>query len=116
MIGLPWSQHVAFLSDRDLARRIRRETVEHVRTLGAHPAALLFAVGNEIPPSVVRWHGASRVEEFLQAIYQDAKAASPDSLLTYVSGLGGYTDAWQHAVGGVAHDADEHASRCLRPH
>jgi hypothetical protein len=51
MIGLPWSQHVAFLGDRDLARRIRRETAQHVRTLGSHPAALLFAVGNEIPPS-----------------------------------------------------------------
>src|SRR4051794_35618053 len=85
MIGLPWPQHVAFLSDRDLLRRIRRDTAEHVRTLGAHPASLLFAVGNEIPPSVVRWHGASRVEEFLRDIYQDAKAPSPDSLLTYVN-------------------------------
>jgi GT2 family glycosyltransferase/DNA-binding beta-propeller fold protein YncE len=85
MIGLPWSQHVAFLNDRELARRIRRETADRVRTLGAHPAALLFAVGNEIPPSVVRWHGAARVEEFLHAIYEDAKAASPHSLLTYVN-------------------------------
>jgi GT2 family glycosyltransferase/DNA-binding beta-propeller fold protein YncE len=85
MIGLPWSQHVAFLSDKALARTIRRETAEQVRTLGAHPAALLFAVGNEIPPSVVRWHGARRIEDFLRAIYHDAKAVSPDSLLTYVN-------------------------------
>ena len=27
MVGLPWSQHVAFLDDRALKRRIRRETV-----------------------------------------------------------------------------------------
>src|SRR6187401_3162001 len=72
MIGLPWSQHVAFLDDRDLARRIRRETAQHVREFAAHPAALMFAVGNEIPPSVVRWHGAPRVEEFLRTIYEDA--------------------------------------------
>src|SRR5215216_5955854 len=85
IIGLPWSQHIAFLNDRDLARRIRRETAQHVRTLGSHPAALLFAVGNEIPPSVVRWHGAPRVEEFLRDLYADAKAASPDGLLTYVN-------------------------------
>src|SRR4051812_39170738 len=85
MVGLPWLQHVAFLNDRDLARRIRRETAQHVRAIAAHPAALLFAVGNEIPPSVVRWHGAPRVEEFLRTIYLDAKSASPDSLLTYVN-------------------------------
>jgi len=77
MIGLPWSQHVAFLDDRDLARRIRRETAQEVRRLAAHPAALMFAVGNEVPPAVVRWHGAPRVEEFLRAIYHDAKAAAP---------------------------------------
>ncbi len=45
----------------------------------------MFAVGNEVPPSVVRWHGSPRVEEFLRALYQDAKAAAPDSLLTYVN-------------------------------
>jgi O-antigen biosynthesis protein len=85
MVGLPWSQHVAFLNDRNLARRIRRESARQVRTLGAHPAVLLFAVGNEIPPSVVRWHGAPRIEEFLRDIYVDAKSASPESLLTYVN-------------------------------
>src|SRR6478672_11216125 len=85
MIGLPWSQHVAFLDDRDLARRIRRETAQHVRTFATHPATLMFAVGNEVPPSVVRWHGSPRVEEFLRALYQDAKAAAPDTLLTYVN-------------------------------
>src|SRR6188768_89498 len=85
MVGLPWSQHVAFLDDARLTRDVRREITAHVRMLGSHPAALLFAVGNEIPPSVVRWHGAPRVEEFLRDIYADAKAASPDSLLTYVN-------------------------------
>ena len=85
MIGLPWSQHIAFLDDARLTREIRREIVEHVRTLGSHPAALLFAVGNEIPPSVVRWHGRRRVARFLEHLYADAKSASPHSLLTYVN-------------------------------
>ena len=64
MIGLPWSQHMAFLDDARLTRDIRREVAQHVRKLGSHPAALLFAVGNEIPPSVVRWHGHRRVSAF----------------------------------------------------
>ncbi len=85
MIGLPWMQHVAFLDEAAFARRIRREVAAEVRRLAQHPAALLFAVGNEIPPGIVRWHGAARVERFLQALYHDAKAAAPSALLTYAN-------------------------------
>ena len=85
MIGLPWSQHIAFLDDRALTRRIRRETAAHVRALGSHPAMLMFAVGNEIPPSIVRWHGQSRIERFLRDVYDELKATSPESLFTYVN-------------------------------
>ncbi len=85
MVGLPWAQHIAFLERADDARTIRRDAAEAVRRLGAHPAALLFALGNEIPPSVVRWHGAARVERFLRDLYDEVKAASPASLLTYVN-------------------------------
>ena len=85
MIGLPWSQHVAFLDDRTLKRAIRRETTAKVRELGTHPAVLMFALGNEIPPGVVRWHGRVRVERFLRRLYEEAKAASPATLFTYVN-------------------------------
>ena len=85
MVGLPWAQHVAFLEQPEEARRIRREAADAVRRLGAHPAALLFALGNEIPPSVVRWHGAARVERFLREFYDEVKNAAPESLLTYVN-------------------------------
>ena len=37
------------------------------------------------PAGVVRWHGRMRVERFLRDLYEDAKAASPDSLFTYVN-------------------------------
>ena len=46
MIGLPWSQHVAFLDDRKLRRQIRNELVGRVAELGDHPAVLAFAIGN----------------------------------------------------------------------
>jgi O-antigen biosynthesis protein len=85
MIGLPWSQHVAFLDDRTLKRAIRRETTAKVRELGTHPAVLMFALGNEIPPGVVRWHGRVRVERFLRRLYEEAKAAAPTTLFTYVN-------------------------------
>ena len=85
MAGLAWPQHVPFLDDRKLARRIRREAVEEVRRLAEHPATLLVALGNEIPPGIVRWHGPRRIERFLSELYQDAKAAAPETLLTYVN-------------------------------
>jgi len=85
MVGLPWSQHVAFLDEGALKRSIRRELTAKVRDLGDHPAVLMFALGNEIPPGVVRWHGRMRVERFLRNLYEDAKLASPDRLFTYVN-------------------------------
>ena len=46
------------MTDRDLSQ---------VRTLGSHPAVLMMALGNEILPGVVRWHGGFRIEQFLRA-------------------------------------------------
>src|SRR6185295_7223506 len=85
MVGLPWSQHVAFLDDRSLKRTIRRQITAQVAELGDHPALMAFALGNEIPAGVVRWHGRMRVERFLRRLYEDGKAASPESLFTYVN-------------------------------
>jgi hypothetical protein len=85
MVGLPWAQHVAFLADAGVGRAIRREVARHVAALAEHPATLMFALGNEIPPSVVRWHGRARVERFLRTLYDEAKSAAPDALLTYVN-------------------------------
>ncbi len=85
MVGLPWSQHEAFLDDRRLARSIRRKVVRQVEELSHHPAVLTFALGNEIPSGVVRWHGRVRIENFLRDLYQAAKATSPESLFTYVN-------------------------------
>ena len=85
IVGMPWPQHMAFLDDRQLVRRIHRDAMATVCELAAHPAVLMFAVGNEIAPAVVRWHGPSRVERFLQSLYHDLKSAAPESVLTYVN-------------------------------
>jgi GT2 family glycosyltransferase/sugar lactone lactonase YvrE len=85
IVGLPWSQHVAFLDDRRLIQSIRREIASQVRSIAGHPAVLLTALGNEIPPGVVRWHGNVRVERFLRDLFQEAKNVSPGGLFTYVN-------------------------------
>jgi GT2 family glycosyltransferase/DNA-binding beta-propeller fold protein YncE len=85
MVGLPWVQHIAFLDDLATGRRIRRDVCRVVRELGDHPAVFLCALGNEVPPGVVRWHGRLRVERFLRQLYEDAKTAAPETLFTYVN-------------------------------
>ncbi len=85
MVGLPWTDHVAFLDDRALSESIRRDIVTSVRTLAHHPAVALFALGNEIPPGVVRWHGRARIERFLRELCEAARDAAPESLFTYVN-------------------------------
>jgi O-antigen biosynthesis protein len=85
MVGLAWEQHVAFLEDRARARAIVEETCRQVRSCEAHPAILCYALGNEIPASIVRWHGKRRVERFIEALYREGKSLDPDGLFTYVN-------------------------------
>ena len=85
MVGLPWEQHVTFLDDRERAGDIERRVRAGVRACAGHPAVLAYAIGNEIPASIVRWHGARRVERYLERLYQAAKAEDPGGLVTYVS-------------------------------
>ena len=85
MVGLPWSQHVAFLDDAQTTQQVRRSVVDGVRQLADHPALLMVALGNEIPATVVRWHGQARVEQFLRELHDEAKSAAPDTLFTYVN-------------------------------
>ena len=85
MVGLAWEQHVAFLDDPELTRGIVARIGRQVRECEAHPAILCYALGNEIPAPIVRWHGKEKVERFLERLYWEAKAADPDGLFTYVN-------------------------------
>ena len=85
MVGVPWPQHIAFLDDRALRRSIRLDVEKEVRRIASHPAVVLLAVGNEVPASIVRWHGRRRIERFLRELYDTAKSEGPDRLVTYVN-------------------------------
>lgn len=85
MVGLAWEQHVTFLDDRKLRRNIMERVRAGVRACAGHPALLCFSIGNEIPPSIVRWHGRRRIERFLQYLYRVVKAEDPGVLVTYVN-------------------------------
>ncbi|MGZ8899500.1 MAG: glycosyltransferase [Limisphaerales bacterium] len=60
-------------------------TREHARRLANHPAILIHSIGNEIPPLIVRWYGAQRIEQFLRTLNDIVKEEAPHALTTYVS-------------------------------
>jgi GT2 family glycosyltransferase len=84
MVGLPWEQHVAFLT-RGRSRSIVERVREGVRACAGHPAVLCYAVGNEIPASIVRWYGRRRIEPFIRRLCEAVKAEDPGALVTYVN-------------------------------
>jgi O-antigen biosynthesis protein len=85
MIGLPWEQHVTFLDDQRRAREIEARVRAAVRSCANHPAVLAYAVGNEIPAPVVRWHGPRPVERFVRRLCDAARDEDPGALVTYVN-------------------------------
>jgi glycosyltransferase involved in cell wall biosynthesis len=85
MVGVPWEEHVAFLEDRGRAGSIRERVRAGVRACAGHPAVLCYAIGNEIPASIVRWHGRHRIERFLEQLYRAAKHEDAEALVTYVN-------------------------------
>src|SRR5437016_14175380 len=85
MVGLSAEQYVGFLIDRKGAPDIAALIRARVRGCAGHPAVLCYALGNEIPASLVRWLGPRRVARYLERLYRIVKEDDPDSLVTYVN-------------------------------
>jgi glycosyltransferase involved in cell wall biosynthesis len=85
MVGLPWEQHITFLDNasrrKDIIKRVREAAI----SCDQHPAILCYAIGNEIPAPIVRWHGKKKVERFLKDLYKAVKEVDPAGLVTYVN-------------------------------
>jgi glycosyltransferase involved in cell wall biosynthesis len=85
LVGIPWAQHVTFLDDPAIQRDILRVVVEAVRGMARHRAVFAYLVGNEIPPDMVRWHGAERVRAFLKRLVGRVREVDPERLVSYAN-------------------------------
>jgi glycosyltransferase involved in cell wall biosynthesis len=85
LVGLPWSQHIAFLDSLETQEQIRETVVAGVRDCRRHPSIFAYLIGNEIPPDMVRWHGAEPVRRFLRGLVACVKAEHPDALVSYAN-------------------------------
>ncbi len=85
MVGLAAERNIGFLIDKRGAPDIEALVRAQVRSCAGHPALLCYALGNEIPASIVRWLGRDRVERYLQRLFRVAKAEDPEGLVTYAN-------------------------------
>ncbi len=85
MAGLPVERSIAFFDYRECARSIEYLVRNEVHARAGHPAILCYTIGNEIPASIVRWHGGRKIERYLERLHYEAKSEDPDSLVTYVN-------------------------------
>ena len=85
MVGLPVERAIAFLDYRECSRSIEQMVRSVVGGCAGHPAILCYTIGNEVPASIVRWHGRHKVERFLERLYNAAKEEDPGGLVSYVN-------------------------------
>ena len=84
MVGLGAERYVGYLNDRhapDIMPMVR----EGVHSCAGHPGVLGYIIGNEIPASVVRWHGQRRIERYLARWWRVTKLEDPDVPVTYAN-------------------------------
>jgi glycosyltransferase involved in cell wall biosynthesis len=85
LVGIPWPEHVCGIGERRFEKQVRDDVRRAVARLCGHPAVLGVLVGNEIPSENVRWNGPRAVERFLESLYDTAKSADPDRLVSYAN-------------------------------
>lgn len=85
MVGIPWPEHLCFLDQWEVKEDIKKTMRESVAPLAGHPAILAWLIGNEIPSHIVRWHGAAKVEKFLEQLAGIVREADPETMITYAN-------------------------------
>jgi GT2 family glycosyltransferase len=85
IVTIQWMEYMCFLQDRRTQREIRAQIRRGVAGCERHPAVLMYSVGKEIPPDIIRWQGPKKVESFLRDLCLEVKNEDPGSLVTYTS-------------------------------
>ena len=82
LVDVPWGKDFPFLDSPELQKQ-GEEAIRNAATeCAGHPALFALSIVNEIPPDVVRWHGARNVSEYLERLVNVAKAVDPGCLCT----------------------------------
>lgn len=85
IVGIPWAEHVDFLSDVTLRHEIEQRVRETTSRLRDHACIVAFLVGNEIEKTLVRWMGPERVRDFMEKLIRIAREQAPQTLVSYAT-------------------------------
>ncbi|MFO1484397.1 MAG: glycosyltransferase [Verrucomicrobiaceae bacterium] len=85
IVGIPWAEHVDFLSDRGLKHEIQRRVRDAAARLRDHACIVALLVGNEIEKTLVRWMGPERVRDFVEKLICIARDEAPQLLISYAT-------------------------------
>ena len=85
LVGLQGERHYAFLHEKKSVREIRERIRSGAKACSGHPAVLGYLVANEIPASIVRWHGSKPVEKFVEHLCDEVKEVDPQALVSYAN-------------------------------
>src|SRR5262245_61354526 len=85
LVGLALERAVGYLADPREAPDFEGIAREGVGACAGHPAVLAYTLANEIPASIVRWHGRRPIERFLARVGEAVRRADPDALVTYAN-------------------------------
>jgi glycosyltransferase involved in cell wall biosynthesis len=85
MVTIPWHKRVLFLDEREAVQTIQKNVALAAQANAGHPALLGFFIDNEIPPDLVRWYGAQRMEQFLNGLVRIVKEHDPLALAAYAN-------------------------------
>lgn len=85
IVGIPWTEHVDFLADRALCRKIVADIAAATTQLRDHACITAFLVGNEIEKTLVRWMKPQRVRAFIETLIETARRHAPQTLVSYAT-------------------------------
>jgi GT2 family glycosyltransferase len=85
IVDLAADQYVGFLTDKKGAPDVKDLIRTKVRACAGHPAILAYSLGNEIPATLVRWHGRRRIESYLEGLCHVVRQEDPGGIVTYVN-------------------------------
>lgn len=83
--GIPWAEHIDFLSDVSTWQDIRRSVENGAAFLGRQEAVSAILVGNEIEKTLVRWMRPNRVRAAMEELIDVVRAQAPQKLVSYAT-------------------------------
>ena len=84
-LDVSWPKNLSFIGDPEVSEQARAAVREAATACGNHPAVFAISVVNEIPPDIVRFSGAKRIEDFVDELICIGKEIAPDCLFTFAN-------------------------------